>query len=333
MTPISADAPYDQKFELLDRNMRWEVADLLRARNLAEANRHLPFVQPSRTLYTRIGKRILDGVIAAIALLVALPINALIAVITLMTLGRPLLFHQHRIGKHGKLFTLTKFRNMRGDVDQNGHPLPGHLRVTRFGKVIRKTSMDELLNFWSILKGDMSLIGPRPLLPEYHDRFSDRHQVRHSVKPGLECPLRAPLDRPMAYDDQFENDVWYASNVSLRTDLVMIYRLFATMFDRKQVAIRGGASRGAFMGYDLDGSVIDSHNVPSWALDEILDRHQLLEPSWTLAEILDPHQPLEPSWTLDEIDEILDRHELLEDPLSDQGPAEFTPAQGTTRIR
>lgn len=278
LAQVSSEASYAEKFTLLDRNMRWEIADLLRERHLAAVNEsESAEVELPDTFYVRHGKRILDITISASALLATLPINAAVGVITATTLGRPLLFKQQRIGLNGELFTLVKFRNMREGHDKNGHPLPGHLRVTKLGKIMRKTSLDELLNFWSVLKGDMSIIGPRPLVPEYGGRFSTRHQQRHKVRPGLECPPRDAQHGVRRHSDQFENDVWYVANVSLKTDLHLTKRLFESVFDRKQAATRAASARGAFLGYDTDGNTVSSHDVPEWALHEILKRHGMLE--------------------------------------------------------
>lgn len=274
---VSRNTGYDTKFGLLNRNMRWEVAGLLRETNLQEANSRQELVQPQNSFYTRVVKRGLDVALSAAALLITLPINATLAVVVLSDVGRPLFFTQQRLGKDGEPFTLVKFRTMRDDVDVNGHPLLGDKRVTRIGKTIRRTSLDEFLNFWSILKGDMSLIGPRPLLMEYGERLSERHAQRMAVRPGLSCPARKRLDQVETYDDQFENDVWYVSNVSFKTDLMLLVRLVETVFDRRQNSSRAASSRGAFMGYDSEGHALDSFEIPQWALDEVLRRHGLLE--------------------------------------------------------
>lgn len=274
---VSRNAGYDTKFGLLNRNMRWEVAGLLRERNLQEVNSRQKLVVPRNSFYTRVAKRGLDIVLSSVALLFTLPINALLAVAVFCDVGKPLLFVQQRLGKDGESFTLVKFRTMRDDVDENGHPLLGDKRVTRIGRMIRRTSLDEFLNFWSIFKGDMSLIGPRPLLMEYEERLSDRHAQRMAVRPGLACPPRKRLDHVETYDEQFENDVWYVSTVSFGTDLMMLLRLVEMVFDHRQTSSRAASLRGAFMGYDSEGRALDSFEVPHWALDEILDRHGLLE--------------------------------------------------------
>lgn len=274
--PVSSAASYDEKFARLNRDMRWEVADLLREKNLGATNSASPLVVPRNTFYVRFTKRSIDIVAASLALLVTAPVNLVVAAITTVTLGMPLFFKQQRLGRDGELFTLVKFRNMREGFDENGHPLPGHLRVTKLGKLMRRTSLDELLNFWSILKGDMSLIGPRPLVPEYGPRYSDRHRQRMAVRPGLECPSRDD-DHPITnYQEQFEHDVWYVTNVSLKTDMLLVGRLVHAVFNRTQSKTRSTAQKGSFMGYDDHGLAVGSRAVPIWALDEVLDRHDRL---------------------------------------------------------
>lgn len=272
-TPVRSSDAYDEKFARLNRNMRWEIADLLREKNLVAVNENAELVVPRQTFYVKYGKRVIDVVAASFALLITSPVNIAVALATVVTLGTPVFFRQKRLGKDGELFTLVKFRNMREEFDENGHPLPGHLRVTKLGKFMRRTSLDELLNFWSILKGDMSLIGPRPLVPEYGPRYSDRHRQRMAVKPGLECPPWSKSNPINSYADQFENDVWYVENVSLRTDVMLAARLVGAVFDRKQSTTRSAAKKGSFMGYDVTGRVVDSSSIPTWAIDEVLVRH------------------------------------------------------------
>ena len=267
---------YQEKFALLNREMRWELADIVRDRYLDRANEVLPLVRPKRGFYVRYGKRCLDVLGASIALILTLPLNLIGALVTLVDVGRPILFKQRRLGKAGELFTLIKFRNMREEFDENGHPLPGEVRVTRMGRFARKTSLDELLNFWSVLNGDMSLIGPRPLVPEYSDRYSARHAQRMVVKPGIECPPRSKEAGLGTYQLQFENDVWYVENVSFATDLRLMVRLVGLVLDRRHAKKRSGALKGSFIGYNQAGEVMDSYSIPVEILDEVLRRHGLL---------------------------------------------------------
>lgn len=234
---------------------------------LPRVNRIQKRVEPANSLYGTYGKRILDIVIALIALILTLPINAIIAIVTLFDVGSPVFFKQERVGRNANTFTIVKFRNMRNEYDPRGDLLPAELRVTTWGKFVRKTSLDELLNFWSILKGDMSLIGPRPLPAVYLDRYSERHRARLAVKPGLECPPREPPNQVWTWNDQLENDVWYVENVSFKTDCLMLANLVRFAFDSESAGARAVASRGSFMGYNMDGIAINDAQIPQSYVD------------------------------------------------------------------
>lgn len=230
---------------------------------LATVNRLKEPVTPSQTIYARYGKRAVDIVLALPALVLTAPINMVCALLTLVDVGVPILFRQERVGKDGKPFEIIKFRNMTNETDCDGNLLPPSQRTTKFGKIMRRTSLDELLNFWSILKGDMSIIGPRPLPPIYDSFLSNRHKCRQLVRPGLECPSVRPPYRHVTWEEQFENDVWYVENLSLATDIKMFIALVRTMLDRKGTAVRAGATRGSFVGYNMDGTSINSHAIPN----------------------------------------------------------------------
>jgi len=247
----------------LARSAKRELAEMIRKDNLHCVNMMLEPVNIKMNLYTRWGKRVIDFLVALIALLVTLPINLMIALITLFDVGSPILFHQARMGKDGVLFKLTKFRNMTNEQDANGEMLPPSQRVTRWGKFVRKTSLDELLNFWCILNGSMSLIGPRPLRPVYWDRFNNRHKMRYALRPGLECPSLTIKGRPMNWQERFDNDIWYVENCSLLVDVKLAVRLVQMVFNRKSSALRSEVGYGSFMGYCSEGNVIVGMKVPS----------------------------------------------------------------------
>ena len=196
-------------------------------------------LQIKDTIYVKYVKRVLDFLISLIAVIVTLPINAVIFFITLFSLGRPIFFIQERPGLGEKPFKIVKFRNMTNERDENGKLLPPSERVTKLGSILRKTSLDELLQFWSIMMGKMSIIGPRPLLMNYLPKYSDNQHLRHSVRPGLECPLH-DYDKEITWDDRLQNDIWYAENVSFKTDLIMFKRLLKLIFNKKRNDIRGG---------------------------------------------------------------------------------------------
>lgn len=254
----------------LTKAMRWEIADRLAEERLPMINASLEDVCPTKSFYAEHGKRIIDIFLALFALIVTFPINFLIAVLTWIDVGWPLFFKQNRLGKSGKIFHIFKFRNMKNITDNRGELLPATQRVTKFGKFVRRTSLDELLNFWSILKGDMSIIGPRPLVPEYGSRYNKRHKMRMAVRPGLECPPRKDLDHVWTWQEQFDNDVWYVENISFRTDCLMLWRLVKFTFDRKSTKIRSVSGRGTFIGYSLEGQAITLAEVPQEMIDEVM---------------------------------------------------------------
>lgn len=241
---------------------RSRLRQIIRDDTLSYVNEKFAKVVPKRSVYTVFVKRFIDFIVALLAFTVTLPINLIIGICTFFDVGRPLIFRQQRVGKDGKTFEIIKFRNMTNAKDENGELLPPKDRVTKFGKFVRKTSLDELLNFWSVLKGDMSLIGPRPLVGEYTSYMSDRHRMRTAVRPGLECPMIIETDHVSTWTEQFENDIYYVENVSFLLDIKMLFALVKMVFNRKSSAVRGNAQRGSFMGYDRDGNSIISKKVP-----------------------------------------------------------------------
>ena len=264
--------------EMLTKAMRWKIADWLAEERLDDINAALEDVKVPDTFYVKYGKRMLDFVLALAAFTVTLPINAVIGIVTCFDVGFPIFFKQTRIGKNGKPFQIVKFRNMRNTVDERGELLPPQQRVTRWGRFVRKTSLDELLNFWSILKGDMSIIGPRPLPPEYTHRYNKRHRARLAVRPGLECPPRKPMDHVWTWQEHLDNDVWYVEHISLKTDLMMCFRLVQFALNRKSTAVRSTGNIGTFMGYDLQGKAINVNQTPQKYIERAFQEVENHEP-------------------------------------------------------
>ena len=249
------------KWEDLSVAQRRELAERLAADRLLEIDRQCREVVPSRTLYARYIKRWIDVVVSLLALVITLPINLLIGIVTYFDVGRPIFFTQQRVGKGEKLFTLVKFRNMKNIVNEKGDLLQAADRVTKFGKLVRKTSLDELLNFWSVLKGDMSLIGPRPLLPQYLPRFNALHRGRFCVRPGLECPPREMPDGIWTWQERLDNDVWYVEHLSFLVDCRMVVNMVRYALDPKMSSARANAETGTFMGYDRQGVAITQYQL------------------------------------------------------------------------
>jgi sugar transferase EpsL len=164
-------------------------------------------------------KRFIDLLAAAVALLLLSPVMAVVAVLVRRRLGAPVIFRQVRPGLHGKPFLLYKFRTMTDDVDEDGVPLPDYMRLTPFGKLLRKYSLDELPQLLNVVKGDLSLVGPRPLLMEYLDLYTAEQARRHLVRPGITGWAQVNGRNGIGWDDKLRLDVWYVDNRSLLLDL------------------------------------------------------------------------------------------------------------------
>lgn len=201
-----------------------------------------------QTFYVKYVKRLIDIIFSLTAILLTLPVNLLIAAATFADVGRPIFFVHERPGLGEKPFKMVKFRNMTNETDENNELLPASERITRLGKFLRKTSLDELLQFWLILGGKMSIIGPRPLLMKYLPRYSKRQHLRHAVRPGLECPLPDYRKENITWEERLENDVWYVENISFKTDCIMILRLIRLVFNKKRAGIRSEKIDGEFTG-------------------------------------------------------------------------------------
>lgn len=227
-----------------------------------EENPDTALLKVKNTFYVKYGKRFLDILISGIVLLMTIPINAVIMVVTYFDVGNPIIFRQERIGRNEHTFFLCKFRNMTNEKNAYGELLPPADRVTKWGKFVRKTSLDELLNFWSILKGDMSIIGPRPLPLKYLERFSLYHKQRHLVRPGLECPFHDAKFASEGWQGRFDNDIWYVQNISFLTDMKMIGLLVKKVFSRAERSASAAGSTGEFIGYHHDGRVMDDSTIP-----------------------------------------------------------------------
>lgn len=185
-------------------------------------NNEIPKVK--RSIYSLYIKRLIDIVLSGLAIVVLSPILLILAVLELIYHGSPIIYAQERPGLNGKIFKIYKFRSMTNDTDEYGNLLPEEKRVTSFGKFIRRFSLDELPELFCIFTGKMSIIGPRPLLPEYMDMYTERHKMRHSVRPGLACVSIKPM-KTWTWNDQFENDMFYIENVSFMLDLKMIFAI------------------------------------------------------------------------------------------------------------
>lgn len=181
-------------------------------------------------------KRIFDVVVALSALVALAPLGLLLAVLIRAKLGAPIFFRQVRPGLNGKPFEMIKFRSMLNAWDAQGNPLPDHKRLTSFGKLLRSTSLDELPELWNVLRGDMSLVGPRPLLMEYLPLYNEHQARRHEVRPGITGWAQVNGRNAISWEQKFSYDVWYVDRQSLLLDIKI---LFLTL---KKVLVREGIS-------------------------------------------------------------------------------------------
>jgi lipopolysaccharide/colanic/teichoic acid biosynthesis glycosyltransferase len=183
-------------------------------------------------------KRALDVLVSVAALVALFPVIAVVALLIHRKLGTPVLFRQTRPGKDGKPFQMVKFRTMLDAVDAQGNSLPDSERMTAFGHLLRSTSLDELPGLWSVLKGEMSLVGPRPLLMEYLPLYSKEQYRRHDVRPGVTGWAQVNGRNAISWDEKFKLDVWYVDNRSFWLDIKILF------FTVKKVLVRDGISGG-----------------------------------------------------------------------------------------
>lgn len=189
--------------------------------------------------YRRYFKRPMDFILSLLALIVLSPILLTVAVLVRFKLGSPVLFKQQRPGLHEQIFTLYKFRTMTDAKDQDGNFLPDNVRLTRFGKLLRSTSLDELPELWNILRGDMSIIGPRPLLVQYLPLYDERQRRRHDVRPGLSGLAQVNGRNAISWEEKFELDVQYVEHHTFQGDVRIILDTI------KKAIVREGISSGS----------------------------------------------------------------------------------------
>ena len=194
--------------------------------------------------YRKFGKRALDILLSGLAILVLSPVLLVVAVLVRVKLGSPVLFHQERPGLHEKIFTLCKFRTMTDARDEKGELLPDSVRLTSFGKFLRSTSLDELPELFNIFKGDMSIIGPRPLLVSYLPWYTEEERLRHTVRPGLTGLAQASSRNFLDWDSRLAKDVEYVKNLSFSMDLKVLFMTVSAVLDRSGVAEDTAASEG-----------------------------------------------------------------------------------------
>ena len=209
---------------------------------------------PKNSIYSRYIKRAIDIVLSGLAILVLSPVLLVIAVLELIYHGSPILYVDRRPGKDGKIFKMYKFRSMTNQCDENGKLLHPSKRITPFGRLLRRTSLDELAGLFNVFNGTMSIIGPRPLMVDYLPLYNQRHKYRHAVRPGLACwDLKGSeklTSSTWTWNVQFESDIYYVENVSFWLDVKMILKTIKIVFTKSEMRTNSG--RVKFNGDNLN---------------------------------------------------------------------------------
>ena len=199
-------------------------------------------------LYRLYFKRPMDFILSLLAIIILSPVFIITGVLVRTKLGSPILFKQNRPGLDEKIFTMYKFRTMTDQKDEKGELLPDHIRLTKFGKMLRATSLDELPELFNILKGDMSIIGPRPLLVQYLPLYNDHQQRRHEVRPGLSGYAQVNGRNSISWEDKFDLDVQYVDNVTFINDVKIIMLTIKKVFIKDGISSESSATMEAFEG-------------------------------------------------------------------------------------
>ena len=197
-------------------------------------------------------KRLLDIIIASIALILLSPLYFFVAYKVKKNLGSPVLFHQVRPGLHGKPFEMIKFRTMRDALDAQGNPLPDSERLTPFGKMLRSSSLDEMPELWNVIKGDMSIVGPRPLLTEYLPLYNTEQAKRHNVRPGMTGHAQVNGRNAIGWEEKFKLDTWYVENQSTRLDFKIMFKTVHKVLAKDDISAEGEATMTKFTGTETD---------------------------------------------------------------------------------
>ena len=200
-------------------------------------------------------KRLLDIIIASIALILLSPLYAFVSYKVKKNLGSPVLFRQVRPGLHGKPFEMIKFRTMKDATDKKGNALPDSQRLTEFGKKLRASSLDELPELWNVLKGDMSLVGPRPLRMEYLPLYNAEQAKRHNVRPGVTGYAQVNGRNSLSWEDKFKLDTWYVEHQSLWLDMKILLKTVKKVIIKDGISAEGEATMTKFTGTKFTGTV------------------------------------------------------------------------------
>ncbi len=214
---------------------------------------HTDIPHPNDTIYSKYLKRLLDVILSGLAIIILSPLLLILCVLELVYHGNPIFYIDQRPGLNGKIFGLYKFRSMNNACDETGKLLHPSKRITPFGRVLRRTSLDELAGLFNILNGTMSIIGPRPLMIDYLPLYNDRHKYRHAVRPGLACWKVGGSDKltssTWTWNAQFESDIYYVEHVSFALDVWMVFKTIKIMFTKSEM--RTNSDRIKFDGKNL----------------------------------------------------------------------------------
>lgn len=203
-------------------------------------------------MYRKYIKRVLDFTLSLIALIILSPIYLVLAILVRIKLGSPIIFKQERPGLNEKIFTLYKFRTMTDEKDENGKLLPDEVRLTKFGKFLRSTSLDELPELINIIKGDMSIVGPRPLLVEYLPLYNEKQRCRHNVRPGLTGYAQISGRNSISWEEKFNDDLMYIENITFMEDLKIVLKTVLKVVKRDGISQEGNATMEKFTGNKED---------------------------------------------------------------------------------
>lgn len=209
---------------------------------------------PKKSLYSKYIKRLLDVLLSSIAIVILSPVLLFICVLELIYHGTPVFYIDKRPGKDGEIFHMYKFRSMTNQKDESGKLLHPSKRITKFGRILRRTSLDELAGLFNVLNGTMSIIGPRPLMVDYLPLYNERHKHRHDVRPGLACWSLSKSSKltsaSWTWNTQFESDIYYVENVSFLLDVKMVLKTFQVILSKSEM--RTNSDRVKFNGINLN---------------------------------------------------------------------------------
>ncbi len=206
-------------------------------------------------MYAKYIKRILDFVLSLVALIVLSPVLLIVSILVRVKLGSPVIFKQQRPGKNEKIFTLYKFRTMTDKKDENGNLLPDSERLTKFGKFLRSTSLDELPELVNILKGDMAIVGPRPLLVEYLPLYNEEQKHRHDVRPGLTGLAQVSGRNSITWEEKFNDDLEYIEKISILEDIKIIFTTIGKVFKREGISQENNVTMEKFKGNKMEKKI------------------------------------------------------------------------------